>query len=474
MGYFSSWRPSLSVLPVVMVLACGGSKSSAGPSDAAADRILSDDASTEGAGDTGLSGASETANLLIADQFNNRVIEVTRAGQIVWTFGDGSSVPGPTSVVAPNDVERLPNGQTLIAGSGAAAGTEPSCTMACPDNRVIIVDDASGAIVWQYGEDGGGAGDGPDQLNTPVSAVLVPGAGSVGNHILITDQGNNRIIEVDQTTKQIVWQFPPVTSTEDTEAGVVATIKEGAPLGTGDAGSGDAGAADTGADTGAADAEAGDAALGDAGAKEAGARDAGIPDASAGDAATEGSEDAGDEAAVTPGGDDAGTSNQALNSPNSAERLANGHTLIADESNNRVIEVATDGTIVWQYPQPVNLALLNVAGFASRLANGNTLITDTNNNRVIEVTMAGTVAWTYSTTTATMPAPQPSCAVRLANGDTLITNQFNDQVIEVTPANDVVFTYGQPGVAGSANGQLNTPYHAVDIGDYTGLTAPTP
>jgi hypothetical protein len=56
----------------------------------------------------------------------------------------------------------------------------------------------------------------------------------------------------------------------------------------------------------------------------------------------------------------------------------------------------------------------------------------------------------------------------------LITNQFNDQVIEVTPANDVVFAYGQPGVAGSANGQLNTPYHAVDIGDYTGLTAPTP
>jgi outer membrane protein assembly factor BamB len=451
MGCFSSMRVSLSGLPIVMVLACGGSKSSAGPSDAAADRVLSDDASAESAADSGLSGASATANLLIADQFNNRVIEVTRAGEIVWTFGDGSSVPGPTSVVAPNDVERLPNGQTLIAGSGAAAGTEPTCTMGCPDNRVIIVDDVSGMIVWQYGEDGGGAGDGPDQLNTPVSAVLVPGAASVGDHILITDQGNNRIIEVDQTTKQIVWQFPPVTSTEDAEAGVAAAaVKESAPLGTGDAG------------------------LGDAEAKDAAAGDAGRPDASAGDAAIEGSGDAGGEAAVSPSDDDAGTPNQALNSPNSAERLANGHTLIADESNNRVIEVATDGTIVWQYPQPVNLALLNVAGFASRLANGNTLISDTNNNRIIEVTMAGTLAWTYSTTTPTMPAPQPSCAVRLANGDTLITNQFNDQVIEVTPANDVVFAYGQPGVAGSANGQLNTPYHAVDIGDYTGLTAPTP
>ena len=53
---------------------------------------------------TGATGA----NLVVSDQFNNRVIEITRAGQIVWSFGDGSSTPGPTSVVAPNDVERLP------------------------------------------------------------------------------------------------------------------------------------------------------------------------------------------------------------------------------------------------------------------------------------------------------------------------------------------------------------------------------
>src|SRR5438309_5385074 len=88
-------------------------------------------------------------NILIADQFNNRVIEVDpQTHAIVWHFGDGSVIPGPTSVVAPNDAERVGN-LTLISGTGAPAGAEPNCPSGCPDNRVILVDQA-GKIVWQY------------------------------------------------------------------------------------------------------------------------------------------------------------------------------------------------------------------------------------------------------------------------------------------------------------------------------------
>lgn len=337
--------------------------------------------------------------MLIADQYNNRVIEVTRQGEIVWGFGDGKSVPGPHSVVAPNDVERLPNGQTLIAGSGAVQGAEPTCNAGCPDNRVIVVDDNTGEIVWQYGEDDGVSGAGPNQLDTPVAAILVPGTG--GDHILITDQNNNRIIEVTyDTKKQIVWQFPPVTSP-------------------------------------------GDASIADAGG-------AGVE------------EEAG--------------SGQTLNSPNSAERLTNGDTLIADESNNRAIEIANDGRIVWQYPKVLDTTLLNAATFASRLTNGHTLIADANNNRIIEVVDSTLqVFWQYSTANRNVNilSPNPSCAVRLQDGNTLITDQLNDQVIEVTPAKEIVFTYGQLGKPGNGNGYLNTPYHAVDIGDYTGRTPPT-
>jgi outer membrane protein assembly factor BamB len=325
-----------------------------------------------------------TGNVLIADQFNNRVIEITRRGDIVWSFGDGNNAPGPTSTVAPNDAERLPNGETLIAGTGAPPGTEPGCPAdggGCPDNRVIIVDDATGAIVWQYGADGGVSGAGPGQLSAPAAAVLVPTAS--GDHVLITDQSNARILEIDRATKATVWQFPPASPT-----------------------------------------------------------------------------------AV-----------QTLSGPNSAERLASGNTLIADQGGNRVVEVTTDGSVVWQYPVVLDTALLDTPAFASRLPSGNTLIVDSNNDRVLEIDTASppTVVWTYSTASrTTRGSTLPTGAVRLANGHTLITETFEDQVIEIddTPQQNVVYTHGGLGVAGNGANELNQAYDAKVIGDFTGLTPP--
>jgi PQQ-like domain len=322
------------------------------------------------------SDAGVAANVLISDQFNNRVIEVDPAGAIVWTFGDGTSIPGPTSVVAPNDAERLPNGQTLISGTGAPPGTEPTCPSdggGCLDNRVLIVS-ADGGIVWQYGDDGG--------LNTPVASVYLP-----SGNVLITDQGNQRVIEVTPQ-KTIAWQYMPLTA-------------DGGP---------------------------------------------------------------------------------AFNSPNSAERLANGNTLITDENNNRVIEVTGDGGIAWQYPTD-DAGLLSGAAFASRLDNGDTLITSANNATILEVDATGKLVWAYYTASRSLlatapvvdggnPAPLPTRAVRLANGHTLISDQFNNQVIEIDSAGNLISQFGQLNVAGNGPGQLNAPYDAKRIGDFTGLTSP--
>src|SRR5271170_5893050 len=112
-------------------------------------------------------GAFDTAgNLLISDQYNDRVIEVDPlTDKIVWSFGSGNGSlcnPGPGSVIGPNDAERLSDGLTLIAGSGIPSG---SPVPACADNRVIIVNQA-GDIVWQYGQ-AGLNGSGPNLLNTP-------------------------------------------------------------------------------------------------------------------------------------------------------------------------------------------------------------------------------------------------------------------------------------------------------------------
>jgi hypothetical protein len=138
-------------------------------------------------------------NILISDQFNNRVIEVNPANHgIVWHFGNQSSIAGPHSVVGVNDAQRVGK-LTLIAGTGAPAGSEPNCPNGCPDNRVMLVDRA-GKIIWQYGK-AGVTGSGPDELNTPVQNTWLP-----NSHILITDQVNERIIEVD-LDKNIVWQY---------------------------------------------------------------------------------------------------------------------------------------------------------------------------------------------------------------------------------------------------------------------------
>jgi len=316
---------------------------------------------------------NKKGNILISDQFNNRVLEVNpQTNEIVWSFGDGSSTAGPTSVVAPNDFQRI-GGRNLVAGTGAPPGSEPTCPNGCPDNRVMLINQ-SGEIIWQYGQTGV-TGSGFNQLNTPVQNTYLP-----NGDILITDQGNARVIEVNPS-KQIVWQQGTT----------------------------------------------------------------GVPGA---------------------------LFNQ-LNNPNSAELLDNGDILIADESNNRVIEVDRKHRIVWHYGS-VKGSKLNGAAFASRLPNGNTLITDANNNRILEVTPAGEVAWSYVTNTraGSVANPQPTRAVRLANGNTLISDQFNMQVIEVDASGNIVFSQGQIGVAGTAFNELNAPYDAKVVGDYTGLTQP--
>lgn len=314
-------------------------------------------------------------NIVIADQFNNRVVEIERSThKVVWQFGDGSDVPGPHSIVGTNDAERFGT-FTLISGTGIPPSNPPlpGCSTpatGCPDNRVFIVN-AAGEIVWQYG---------PAELNTPVHSVFLAGfPRHPGFHVMITDQVNERVIVVNLFTKKVDWQY------------------------------GMTGVSGIGPDQ--------------------------------------------------------------LNNPNSAELLANGHILISDENNNRVIEVTVDKQIVHTF---TGGGTVNGAAFASRLPTGNTLITDSNNNRIIEVDANDTIVWTYVTNTqpGSNPNPLPTRALRLRNGNTLISDQFNNRVIEVTHAGNIVFQQGALNVIGSGFDLLNGPYDAKDVGDYTGLTPP--
>ncbi|HEY3421427.1 MAG TPA: PQQ-binding-like beta-propeller repeat protein [Methanomassiliicoccales archaeon] len=305
-------------------------------------------------------GFNTPGNVLVTDQFNNRVIEINPLnGNIVWSYGSNNPndmTPIAGHIIAPNWAERLSGGLTIMAGTG---------TSLVPDNRVIVVNQW-GAIVWQYGQ-GGVAGNGPNQLNVPVCAIQLP------NHdILITDQANNRIIEVN-LFHQVVWSYGPTSG---------------------------------------------------------------------------------------PG---------ALNSPNSAELLKNGHILIADEANNRVIEIDRAGNIVWQYS-----GTINGAAFASRLSNGDTLITDAGNARILEVNHCKQIVFQYFTNTdpQSNPNPAPTNAVRLKNGNIIIADQFNDRVFIINACKQIIWQYGKINVVGNTTGLLNAPYTAFVIGDYTGQTVP--
>lgn len=320
---------------------------------------------------------NQPGNILITDQFNNRAIEIDPAGNIVWQFGNGPGDTAANAIVGTNDAERVGN-LTLLAGTGVPPGATKNCKAGCADNRVILVD-SNGKIVWQYGKFGV-TGFEPNQLNTPVQNTYLP-----NGNVLITDQGNQRIIEVRRIDNTIVWQYG--------ENGVV------------------------------------------------------------------------------------GNGPNQLNSPNAAELLANGNILISDENNNRAIEVThtTPGTIVATFTAQ---GTVSACAFASRLPNGNTLITDANNSRIVEVNAQDTPVWEYFTNTrpGSNSSPLPTRAVRLANGNTLISDQFNHQVIEINPSKTIVVSYGTINDPGfnphSASRLMNAPYSAYVIGDYTGITPP--
>lgn len=296
-----------------------------------------------------LSGAAQTrlptrtgspnqpGNLLISDQFNNRVIEIDPAGNIVWSFGLGPNDFSDKSIIGVNDAERIGR-LTLMAGTGTPPNVIPQSPGGAPDNRVLLVD-PSGLIVWQYGQFGQ-TGSGPNLLNTPVQCTFLP-----NSHILITDQGNGRVIEVSRE-KRIVWQYPG----RNTRPADQLNSPNSAEL-----------------------LENGHILIADENNNRA----------------IEVTRDDRIVRTFTAGG--------TLGAVAFASRLPNGNTLLTDAGNSRAVEVDSHDAVVWQFvtdtdPQSVPAPLPTRA---IRLRNGDTVISDQFNNRVIVVTAAGQIRTSY-------------------------------------------------------------------------------
>lgn len=320
-----------------LMAACSGPDHSvAGPSSPSADASLA--ANRQASGVSRVFGHHH--RLMISDQFNNRVIEINRQGDIIWHFGRGPNDLTPNSIIGVNDAQPIGRDLVLMAGTGAPAGTEPLCPKGCFDNRVILVNGAGG-IVWQYGKFGV-TGGGPNQLNGPVQATYL-----ANGHVLITDQGNERIIEVNHS-HHIVWQYG--------QTGVIGH-----------------GFNQLNNPNSAQLLENGDILISDENNNRA----------------IEVTRKHHIVATFTGHGTFSGVA--------FSSRLLNGHTLITDSNNNRIVEVDGHDSIVWQYvtntqrgsnknPLPTR---------ALRLETGLTLISDQFNDRLIAVDHNGQIVASF-------------------------------------------------------------------------------
>ena len=300
--------------------------------------VLSVPAALASSGMSYHSGFNQPGNLLVTDQFNNRVVEINPFNNnIVWSFGSNNPSlcnPGPGAIIGPNDAERLSDGLTIIAGTGIPPGASSSMPSGCVDNRVIVVD-VEGNIVWQYGK-AGVTGSGPNQLNVPVFAIQLP------NHdFLITDQGNNRIIEVN-FAKQVVWSYGPTSGPGALNSPNSAELLPNGHILIADEGNNRV-------------------------------------------------------IEITRGGSIVWTFHDGISGAAFASRLPNGNTLITDAGNARIIEVTPDKRIVFTYftntqkgsnpsPLPTN---------AVELRNGDISIADQFNDRVLIINQHKNVVFQY-------------------------------------------------------------------------------
>src|SRR6476620_291540 len=149
----------------------------------------------------------------------------------------------------------------------------------------------------------------------------------------------------------------------------------------------------------------------------------------------------------------------------SAQRLANGHTVVADNGKHAVLELDEHDQEVWHFDVPNNNRRPQpTMRQVRRLANGNTLICASTEDEVWEVTPEKKIVWRYK-------IPFPYLATRLDNGNTLISSGKGYGsprgyfLIEVNTKGDTVWKFG--GDNAPEDQQLNWPSGFVRMMDGT-------
>ena len=126
--------------------------------------------------------------VLIADRDNNRLLEVSPTGQVLWRFPEAGDLAPGQSFNLPDDAFFSPNGSEIVATQ--------------EDDFVIsVVDVAHRRIVYRYGHPGV-PGSEPGYLHNPDDAMLTPGGA-----ILSADIKNCRIVVIRPPAHHLTHQL---------------------------------------------------------------------------------------------------------------------------------------------------------------------------------------------------------------------------------------------------------------------------
>lgn len=115
--------------------------------------------------------------VLIADRDNNRLLEVSPAGRVLWRFPASGDLARGQTFELPDDAFFSPNGRKVVV-------TQED------DFAISVIDLESHRIVYRYGHPGV-PGSGPDYVHNPDDAMLTP-----SGELISADIKNCRVLVI--------------------------------------------------------------------------------------------------------------------------------------------------------------------------------------------------------------------------------------------------------------------------------------
>jgi DNA-binding beta-propeller fold protein YncE len=115
--------------------------------------------------------------ILIADRYNNRLLEVNPQGRVVWRFPEPRDLAPGQTFLLPDDAFFSPDGREIVATQ------ETNFT-------ISVIDLANHHIVYRYGHPGV-PGSAPNYLDNPDDAMLTP-----SGELLAADIKNCRVLVI--------------------------------------------------------------------------------------------------------------------------------------------------------------------------------------------------------------------------------------------------------------------------------------